>query len=64
MYIRTEKTKTEVVLVIDEIGRYLGSASEEELFIECINIDLEPLIEDDYIFFFVDKDCLMNLLKK
>ena len=28
MYIRTEKTKTEVVLVIDEIGRYLGSASE------------------------------------
>ncbi len=64
MYIRTEKTKTEVVLVIDEIGRYLGSASEEELFIECINIDLEPLIEDDYIFFFVDKDCLTKVLKK
>ncbi len=64
MDIRTEKTKTEVVLVIDEIGRYLGSASEEELFIECINIDLEPLIEDDYIFFFVDKDCLTKVLKK
>lgn len=64
MYIRIEATRTSTVLVIDEIGRYIGSVDEEELFMECIDIDLEPLIEDDYIYYLVDKECLNKLLGK
>ena len=65
MYIRLEAIrKTSTVLVVSEIGKYLGEVDEEELFIECINIDLEPLIEDDYIFYLVDKNCLNKLLEK
>lgn len=63
MYIRLESIKnSSMVLVIDEIGVYKGEVDEEELFMECINIDLEPLIEDDYIYYLVDKNCLNKLL--
>lgn len=63
MYIRIEATRTETLLVIDEIGRYLGSIDGYNLFMECIDIDLEPLIEDDYIFYLVDKNRLIELLE-
>lgn len=63
MYIRIEKIKnSSMVLVIDEIGVYKGEVDEDNLFMECIDIDLEPLIEDDYIYYLVDKNCLMKLL--
>ena len=65
MYIRLEKIRSSsMVLVIDEIGVYKGEVDEDTLWMECINIDLEPLIEDDYIYYLVDKNNLLRLLER
>jgi hypothetical protein len=64
MYIRIEKTRSSMVLVINELDNYIGEVDEDTLWMECINIDLEPLIEDDYIFYLVDKNCLNKLLER
>ena len=65
MYIRLERLrKTDSVLLIDEIGRYRGQVDELELFMECIREDIPVLEEDGYVFHFVDKKCLEELLKK
>jgi hypothetical protein len=64
MYIKLEKTSSSTVLVTDEVGKYWGEIDEDTLWMECIDINLEPLIEDDYIFYLVDKNCLNKLLEK
>lgn len=65
MYIRLERLrKTDSVLLIDEIGRYRGQVDELELFMECIREDIPVLEEDGYVYHFVDKKCLAELLKK
>lgn len=65
MLVRLEPVrKSQSVLVIDELGRYLGCIEELEFFIECSSVDLEPIEEDGYIYFHVDKDCLNLKMKK
>lgn len=63
MLIRLEKVhNSSMVLIVDEVDKFIGEVDEDNLFMECIDIDLEPLIEDDYIYYLVDKNCLINLL--
>ena len=65
MYTRIERIRnSESVLLIDEIGRYKGQVDELELFMECIREDIPALEEDGYVYHFVDKKCLAELLKK
>jgi hypothetical protein len=64
MLIRLEKTRYSTVLIIDEVDRFIGEIDEDTLWMECIDINLEPLIEDDYIFYLVDKNCLNKLLER
>ena len=65
MLVRLESIKkSRHVLVIDELGKYLGSVEELDFFLECANVHLEPIEEDGYIFFHVDKDCLKLILNK
>lgn len=65
MYTRIERIRnSESVLLIDEIGRYKGQVDELELFMECIREDIPALEEDGYVYHFVDKRCLAELLKK
>ena len=65
MYTRIERIKnSESVLLVDEIGRYRGQVDELELFMECIREDIPALEEDGYVYHFVDKRCLSELLKK
>jgi hypothetical protein len=65
MYIKIERIRnSESVLLIDEIGRYKGQVDELELFMECIREDIPALEEDGYVYHFVDKRCLAELLKK
>lgn len=64
MLIRIENVRnSKTVLVIDELGKYLGSVEELDFFLECTNVDLEPIEEDGYVFFYVDKNCLMLKLE-
>jgi hypothetical protein len=63
MIVRLEKTKNkELSLVIDENSKYLGKIYDED-FIHCME-DRDPFEEDDYLWFFVNKYCLMQNLDK
>lgn len=65
MLVRLEDVfKSKSILLIDEIGRYIGQTNEIEFFTSCINIHLEPIEEDGYIYYFVDRDCLNKLLER
>ena len=56
MFIRLETIKnTEEVILIDEIGRVITTLDMIDFFCEYVNNDLEPLIEDGYTFYLVDK---------
>ena len=56
MFVRLETIKnTEEVILIDEIGRVIATLDMMDFFCEYVNDDLEPLIEDGYIFYSVDK---------
>lgn len=56
MLIRIEPIhKTEEVILIDEIGRVITTLDMIDFFCEYVNDDLEPLIEDGYTFYVVDK---------
>ena len=56
MFVRLETIKnTEEVILIDEIGRVITTLDMIDFFCEFINNDLEPLIEDGYTFYSVDK---------
>lgn len=58
MYIRYSDTKNEdVVLVIDELERYLGQVRLFDL-LDIINKDKEPIEDDEYLYWFVEKDQL------
>jgi len=65
MIVRLENVvNSKSVLIVDELSRYIGQTDEIEFFTSCINIHLEPLEEDGYIYYFVDKDCLSKLLER
>jgi len=56
MLVRIEPIhKTEEVILIDEIGRVITTLDMIDFFCEFVNNDLEPLIEDSYTFYSVDK---------
>ena len=56
MFVRLEPIhKTEEVILIDEIGRVITTLDMIDFFCEYVNNDLEPLIEDGYTFYLVDK---------
>ena len=56
MFVRLETIKnTEEVILIDEIGRVITTLDMIDFFCEYVNNDLEPLIEDGYTFYSVDK---------
>ena len=58
MYVRTENpTDKNILLCIDEIDRYLGQISLDS-FIDCMDGDKEPLIENEFEYYFVDKEKL------
>lgn len=59
MLVRLESIKnSEQVLVIDEIGRFLGEIDSVEFFLSCVLDGEDILEEDDYIYYVVDKECL------
>lgn len=61
MLIRIEPIhKTEQVILIDEIGRVITTLDMIDFFCEYVNNDLEPLIEDGYTFYVVDKRLFLN----
>lgn len=63
MLVRLESIKnSEQVLVIDEIGRFLGEINEFEFFMDCMLDEEDILEEDDYVYYVVDKECLNKLL--
>lgn len=65
MLVRLESIKnSEQVLVIDEIGRFLGEIDSVEFFLTCVLDDEDILEEDYYIYYKVDKGCLNELLWK
>jgi hypothetical protein len=62
MYIRLEEVRgTDMVLVIDEIGRYLGKCFFADIV--DIMVDEEPLEELEYTYFKVSKPQLEKILK-
>ena len=65
MLIRMETIRnSNEVLVIDELGKYIGALENEHVFYNCINTDLEPLEEDGYVFYHTNKNELNQLLLK
>lgn len=63
MIVRIEKVRnSEVVLIIDELGRYVGSVENLEDFLGCTRLNREPFCEDDYTYFYVMEECLKNLM--
>lgn len=63
MIVRLEKIrKTNSSLVIDEVGRLLGKI-REDLFIDCME-NKDILIEDDYTYFYVNKNILTERMNK
>ena len=65
MFIRLETIKnTEQVILIDEIGRVITTLEMIDFFCEYVNNDLEPLIEDGYIFIQLIKGCFLNFLRE
>ena len=58
MLVRYEEIKdTDEILVISEIGKFLGQCYMID-FVESLIEDREPIEEEDFILFFVDKDKL------
>lgn len=55
MIIRFEEIKNSTVsLIIDELGNYLGKMYTDEI-IECLLDGMEPLEEEEYTFWHVNK---------
>lgn len=62
MYIRWENTnEEEVVLVIDEIGKFLGKV-DLFMLVDIIDDHKDTIEEDDDVYFFVEKDKLFSVL--
>lgn len=62
MLVRFEEIKdSDIVLVVDELGKYLGKTRIDMLY-DCIIDDKEPIEEDEYTFWFVNKDELNKIL--
>lgn len=58
MYIRYEFIKdTDRVLILDELERYLGETNISSI-LDLIDDDKEDLVENDYLYYFVDKQQL------
>lgn len=63
MLVRLEKIrKTNSSLVIDEVDRLLGKIREDK-FIDCL-LDRDVLMENEYTYFFVDKELLNKNLSE
>ena len=63
MYIKIEKIqKSSQIILVDEVGKYLGMLENIEQFLECVDLDREPLEEDGYVFYFVEDNCVFNFL--
>lgn len=63
MLIRLETIyKSKQVILVDEIGKYVGTLENIEQFLECVDLDKEPLEEDGYVFYFVEDNCIFNFL--
>ena len=61
MFIRIEdSSEPDIYLVSDELGKYLGKVNGFD-FAECIIKDKE-IIENEIIFWFVEKKCLVKYL--
>ena len=65
MLVRTESVvNSSTILIIDEIGRYIGQIEEWEFFLECVTYIKDPIEEEGYTFFFVNEKCLnKNIIK-
>ncbi len=54
MLVRIETIKdSERVLIVDELGKFLGEMEDIEFFVECISTHREPIEEDGYVFYYV-----------
>lgn len=63
MLVRIEQVRnTDTVLVIDEVSKYLGQMYFSD-FSECI-VNKDPMVEDDYLFWYVEKEQINKFLKK
>ena len=63
MYLRVEQIqKSKQIILVDEVGKYLGTLKNIEQFLECVDLDKEPLEEDGYVFYFVEDNCVFNFL--
>ena len=63
MFVRLEKLqKSNSVLIIDEVGKFIGEIDETEFILNCMSTTVEPIKEDDYVYVFVDKECLKKYL--
>ncbi len=58
MLVRYEEIRnTDDILVIDECNRYLGECFLFD-FVDAIDRDRDPIEENEYLYFFVDKEKL------
>jgi len=63
MYIKIEKIqKSSQIILVDEVGKYLGMLENIEQFLECVDLNKEPLEEDGYVFYYVEDNCVFNFL--
>lgn len=63
MLVRVESVKnSDVILIINELGKFIGQTNEIEFFISCTLKDKDPIEEDGYTFYFVNKECLTKLI--
>ena len=59
MLVRIETIKdSERVLLVDELGKFLGEMEDIEFFVECILTHREPIEEDGYVFYYVSQGCV------
>ena len=62
MIVRVEEVRnTDTVLVVDELSRYLGKMFFSD-FADCIVKDSEPIEEDNYLFWHVNKEQIKKYL--
>jgi hypothetical protein len=62
MIVRIEEIRgTDTVLVVDEVGKYLGKCFYAD-FAECVLEDEEPFNEDDEVYWYVESDMLNKFL--
>ena len=63
MYIKIEKIqKSSQIILVDEVGKYLGMLENIEQFLDCVDLNKEPLEEDGYVFHYVKDNCVFNFL--